>query len=319
MDFDYLLWLQGMREGSHPLLQAFFTFLGTNACFVLVLFIPCIVYWCIDKRKGMVSILAYGMSAVCNQVIKNTVCRYRPWVLDARMRPDPEAIPGATGYSFPSGHSQTTSSLLCSLGYEWRDTKRWVGVAAVAFSLLMGFSRNFLGVHTPQDVALGLLEGLLFVYPAHLLVAWVVDAPEDSGRDLRFLAIVAVAVTAYLAYVTLKPYPMDYEGGRLVVDPAPMLIDCYKTAGSLLGIALGWVVERRWVRFEVEGVGLAEGLCRFLVGLACFGVAYGLLGHLAMALLPESFGELAKHAFTFFGAMAVAPASFGWLHGRLAR
>ena len=319
MDFDYLLWLQGLRGASHPILQAIFSFLGTNAFFMIILLVPCVVYWCIDKRKGMLAMLAYGMSAVCNQVVKNTVCRYRPWVLDARMQPDPGAVPGATGYSFPSGHSQSTSSLLGSLGWEWRKTKRWVLVVAVVLSLLMGFSRNFLGVHTPQDVVLGLLEGALFIYPAHLLFAWVEAAGDDEPRDLRVLGAVVAVVAVYLAYVTVKPYPMDYEGAQLLVDPAEMLIDCYKTAGSLVGIIAGWVVERRYVRFECEGVSIAEGVCRFLAGAVCLGLAYGLLGHLLSVVLPVTAAQLLKHIAAFFSAVAVAPMTFSWLHERFAK
>ena len=55
MDIDYLLWLQDLRNASHPMLQKFFSILGSNAFLFLVLLIPCIVYWCVSKRKGQVA------------------------------------------------------------------------------------------------------------------------------------------------------------------------------------------------------------------------------------------------------------------------
>lgn len=306
MDFEYLLWLQGIREASGSVIQGIFSFLGSDVALVVVIIAPCLAYWCLDKRRAMPALFAYGTSSVLNQLLKNTVCCYRPWIRDPRIHPNPKAIPMASGYSFPSGHSQSSASLLGGLGWAWRE-KRWPLALAIAVSLLIAFSRNFLGVHTPQDVAVGLLEGFAFIWVGSALLDW---AEQEEGRDVILLVASLVVLVAYLAFVTLKPYPLDYVKGKLLVDPDEMLVDCYKAGGALLGIVAGWVVERRWVRFEVGKPGVRESLARLAVGFVILIVIYAPVGHLLMDVLGPLPGQFLRNAIPLFCAIALIPMLF---------
>ena len=314
MDIEYLLWLQGIREASGSIIQSIFSFLGSDAALIVVIVAPCLAYWCWDKRRAMLALFAYGTSSVFNQLLKNTVCCYRPWIRDARIHPDPKAIPMASGYSFPSGHSQSSASLLGGLGWAWRE-KRWPLALGVAVSLIIAFSRNFLGVHTPQDVIVGLLEGSLFIWVGSALLDW---AEAEEGRDVKLLAMSVVALVVFLAFVTLKPYPLDYVNGELLVDPDEMLVDCYKAGGSFLGIMLGWVVERRWVRFEVGAPGVPESIARLVVGIVVVLVLYAPVGHFLMDVLGDLPGQFIRMVLPLFCSLAVVPLVFEPL-GRLFR
>jgi undecaprenyl-diphosphatase len=83
-------------------------------------------------------------------------------------RPRPElwehGLPAA-GYSFPSGHATTSMALAGAVvALAWGTRWRWWAVAVgAAFTLGMGFSRVYLGVHHPSDVLAGWCAGLAWV------------------------------------------------------------------------------------------------------------------------------------------------------------
>lgn len=315
MDISYLLWLQGLREGAPQFVQAFFSFMGSEAATVLTMLIPCVMYWCIDKRRSTLALMTYGVSSVFNQLIKNTVCCYRPWIRDPRVVPDSVAIKGATGYSFPSSHTQSSTSVLGSFGWAWRE-KRWPMAVGLLFALIVGFSRNFLGVHAPQDVLVAFAEGLAFVFVCDGLLAWV---EGGEGRDLRVLVLGCVAVVLFLVYVTVKPYPMDYVDGKLLVDPMAMLVDCYKIAGLMVGVLAGWYVERHWVNFETGGLKLIQVLVRLFAGALIALVLYVPVGHAIVGILGNYAGQLVRHAIVFFVVAAVIPMLFPRLDALFAK
>lgn len=314
MDMNYLLWLQNMRLSASPAIQAFWSALGSEVAFAVGIVIPCVLYWCFDRDAGQFALLAYGSSSVFNQLVKNTACIYRPWVRDVRITPDPKAIPAAGGYSFPSGHTQSSASMMGGLGWWYRD-RRWPLVLALLFTFLVGFSRNVLGVHTPQDVLVGFAVGCAFVLLTEKLLAWVNEA---QGRDLQLLLVSIVLTVIYLVFVTLKPYPMDYVDGELLVDPIEMLESCYKAAGVYLGIVGGWFVERRYVQFSTGRLGAPLIILRMVLGVIIMVVAYLPVGHALTAAMGEFAGELVRHTLAFFLAVAGIPMVFVVMDKRLA-
>ena len=62
-------------------------------------------------------------------------------------------------YSFPSGHSQTSSVMMFSIASYYNKKKLWI--AATVLTLLVMLSRMYLGVHWPLDVLIGGLLGLI--------------------------------------------------------------------------------------------------------------------------------------------------------------
>lgn len=309
LDFEYLLWLQNLRLSSGDFVQGLFSFLGSEAAMAVAMVIPCMLYWCYDKRAGQFALLSFSIGTMFNQFLKNTVCAYRPWVRDVRIVPDEEALEGAGGYSFPSGHAQATASVLVGLGFYYRKYRKrlWPLVLGVAFTLLVCFSRNFLGVHLPQDVVVGFIEGCLFAYLTWKLMDWV---DQGEGRDFTAMVVLLALTLASLVYLTIKPYPVDYVDGELLVDPQEMLVSCYKSAGALVGTVIGWFLERTYIRFETGGLRFAEVVARVVLGAVLALAVYKLSGHLFESLFGEAIGELFKHALTFLMLSAGVPLLF---------
>ena len=52
-------------------------------------------------------------------------------------------------------------------------------------------------------------------------------------------------------YILLKPYPMDYVDGALLVDPQKMMNDTFKGAGGFIGLMVGSFIERHYIKYTI--------------------------------------------------------------------
>ena len=319
MDIAYLLWLQGIRESLPPFVEQFFLAVSAIAISKALVVLPCLLYWCINKRSGQFVLMSFSLGGLCNQFIKNTVCCYRPWIRDAAVHPAKEALAEATGYSFPSGHTQAATNIFGSIGWLSMEKRKVLSVLCWVFVLLVGFSRNFLGVHTPQDVAVGMLEGIAVIVAVGPLLRWV---DEADGRDFKVMLVFMVAVVAFLIYAMVRPYPMDYDAtGNLLVDPEAMKVDCYKMGGIAGGAVLGWYLERKYLNFEVDPKkqGWKILVMRFVVGIAVV-VVFTLSAKLLPALgIGEGLYQIIKNFLTGIAATFVGPAAFCAVERRVFR
>lgn len=114
-------------------------------------------------REGAFASVALGGSLWLNGELK---------MLFARPRPDLwEPLWRYSGYSFPSGHAAATASLTLVLALlAWRT--RWrvpVLVFMVPFTLLVGVSRPYMGVHYPSDVLAGWAFGCAWAVACYLV------------------------------------------------------------------------------------------------------------------------------------------------------
>ncbi len=82
----------------------FFQLITYTAQELFVVGIICWLFWCSNKRLAYTLGFSYFTSGLLVQGLKITFRIPRPWILDPSFQPVPSAVPGATGYSFPSGH-----------------------------------------------------------------------------------------------------------------------------------------------------------------------------------------------------------------------
>lgn len=250
MDMEYLLLLQTFRESTNNVLTPLMMQISEFIIGIIPLLVVAMVYWVYSKKAGAWILLNVSGTYWLNGILKLTACVYRPWIRDSRVIPAEAAFSSATGYSFPSGHSTfATAYYGCGALCCWKQRKtRAVSVVMVLLLATTMFSRNYLGVHTPQDVLVGFLSSALFLLVSIRLFRWMEDG--NQKRDLMVLAAGLGLMALSVVYIMAKPYPMDYVDGALLVDPEKMKPDTICGIAAVVGWLVGWYLERRFVRFE---------------------------------------------------------------------
>lgn len=130
-----------------------------------------------------------------------------------RARPDAAlATISAHGYSFPSGHATVAITFFCAL-YVWlwyhpglTRTRMVLAFSVLASIVLIGFSRVYLGVHFPSDVAAGFLLGIAVVVFMTTLTQNISRLPDTRVRtDISGIVVLAVWVAAAAVYMHVHP------------------------------------------------------------------------------------------------------------------
>ena len=294
MDIEILLFLQNIREALGGALNTFMVFISSIAVDYYIMIPAFILFWTVDKKKASRVLLTWGSSLCLGSFTKATFCVYRPWIRDPRVQPPQEIFAGATGYSFPSGHSFSSGGFWNSLALAYKENKKLVRFAVVMVAITM-FSRIFLGVHTPQDILVGCAISLICAFGVSKLYDWIEMHPE---KDWILLAAATVIAAALLCYLKFKTYPMDYVDGTLLVDPKKMTVDGFKDPGVFYGIVMGWFLERRFVRFSTE-VSTQQKVMRALVG--------GLITVFWYTAVAIPIGKAAGSGIVHFITMASTP------------
>ena len=253
MDINYLLMLQNFREATGGVLDTFMEVITKLGETSIVVFFIGLIYWGVNKRQGIFLMFSLYTNRIINGFIKITACVYRPWIRDSRITPLPEAKVDATGYSFPSGHTTNAVSVWGGLAVSTKDGTRvpkWFSAILAVLVLLIGFSRNYLGVHTPQDVVVALIIGAAVLFLISKLMP-IID--EHPNMDIWVLLGGVALCVLLILYAALKSYPVDYAAdGSVIVEGSKMAVDSFKNAGMGIGFFIGWFIERRFIKFSTD-------------------------------------------------------------------
>ena len=247
-----------------------------------------LLYFIINKDWGLYMLYVFGGSHVFNGTIKNFVKRPRPWVTD----PTIQCSYGntATGYSFPSGHSQTIAT---ESGFVIQKSKKaWPKIVAIVVALLVGFSRLAVRAHYPSDVIVGLILGFACGIFGTILI-------EKVGTKKTFLYTILV----FLPFAILFLFLDDK-------DPSTaQFADFYKTYGILICGYLGILFENKYVNFKIEG-SLGRRIARFAVAAGVVGILYlglsalfNLIGGVDFVKCLLGFVKYGLLAFVLIGVM----------------
>lgn len=281
---DFLLFLQNIRVGHFDIFDKFFLSITIFGEFWLPTLICAIVYWCVDFRAGLYLFSLEGFNSIITHFFKMIACVYRPWVLSDKIQPSKLAVPFAKGYSFPSGHSAMSSSVLGGVAYLLRR-KIFVCILLICLILLIGFSRLWLGVHTPQDVVCGLLIGLASIFIVDKIINW---AEKKPNRYLILTALVNIIVIFILIYIKyFNHYRTDYVSGELLVDPAKTIYSTIVIYGYILGILNGVFLCRKFFPFDPKKAPIKSRVTIGIIGSVFIVlILKNVVGYIIMNTLP---------------------------------
>lgn len=294
---EFLRLLEKIRNPVFDFIFSLITKLGEETAFMVV---AIVIFWCFSKKNGYYILSVGFIGTVLNQFLKLLFRIPRPWVKDPSFSIVESARAEATGYSFPSGHTQNSVGTFGALAYIFK--KKWVRIVCIVICALVPISRMYLGVHTPLDVLVSVGIALALIF----LVKPIFDKAEDNPKIMYifFGAMFALSLF-FLFFVLFFPFPADldphnYESGL-------------KNACTLLGATGGFLIayplERKYVSFDVSGKWYTQ-VIKSAIGLGLVLAIKVLLKPLLLLFLPAMVERAIRYAIIVIFAAVVWPLTF---------
>lgn len=261
MKFLYLL--EKIRNPVFDFIFSLITHIGEETVFLVL---AILFFWCINKREGYYILITGLVGTLANQFLK-LICKIpRPWVKDPSFTIVESAKEQATGYSFPSGHTQNVAGTFGAIG-AWYS-KKWVRITAISIIVLVAFSRMYLGVHTPWDVLASLGIAAALVIGLHPLF-------KNEERFNKFMPyIVGISFALAFAFVMYVIYAPGYTFSDANYKSA--VKNAYTIFGCTLGLLAVYTFDRLYINFDTKAPWYAQ-IIKLAVGLgAVIGIKVGL-------------------------------------------
>lgn len=295
---DILYALEKIRTPFWNGVMSAVTQLGGEVIFIVA---AVVVFWCVSKWEGYYLMTVAFCGTVLNQFLK-LICRVpRPWVRDPNFTIVESARAEATGYSFPSGHTQNAIGLFGGMA-RWGG-RRWVRIGLTALALVIAFSRMYLGVHTPADVGVSLVLAAALVLGLYPLMRRAQEKPRYMGYVLAAMLVVS---GAFVVSVETCGFPADMDAENL----ASGIGNAWKMLGAVAGMTLAWLLDRRYIHFETQAVWWVQ-VIKVAVGMALLlAIKSGLKAPLLALLGHEGLAGGVRYFLLVLVAGAIWPLVF---------
>ena len=296
----FLYFIESIRNPFFDWFFSLITHLGEETFFLVI---AILFFWCVNKREGYYILITGLVGTVINQMAKLIFRIPRPWVLDPDFEIVESAREEATGYSFPSGHTQNIAGTYGAISAH--QPKKWKTALCVTIILLVAFSRMYLGVHTPLDVIVSLLVALLLI----LALRPCFESEESFKKSMPWIVVGSVAISiGFFAYVLTISGDMgldthNYQSG---IKNACTLLGC------TCGLVLVHIIDSKFINFETEARWYAQ-VIKLVGGLIGVLIIKSGLSAPLTALFGNEFVARAVRYFLIVGfAGAVWPLTFKW-------
>ena len=233
MEFELNI-IRAIQSIANPFLDGLFQFITMFGEEAILIPLIAVIYWAFNKKMGEYIAYASLTSVLVNGAIKDIFKAKRP-IGEPGIRS--LKVETATGYSFPSGHTQGTASFWSAIAIYLKNNYMYAISALII--ILVAISRLYLGVHYPKDVLFGAIFGILTSFITYKLFNKVNN--KIALYFITFIIFIPALLYAHSA-------------------------DFIKGMGTFLGFALGIYVEKKYVNFSVEGKSVNK-ILRVVIGL----------------------------------------------------
>lgn len=271
--------LKYIQAFKNPVLNLIFLVITISTEVPVILIVASVLYWCVNKKYGQKLMFALTTNIAVNTGVKEFVKAKRPIGIPGIESMRTET---ATGYSFPSGHTQTGTTFWVSIMSILKN--KYIYVIGTILFLGIGLSRLYLGVHWPIDVLFGWIFGITFTILCNLIL----DKVEVENNYKYFLYLI-IPMTIWIFIVNSIEY--------------------IKMFGLFTGFIVGYIIEKEYVKFNID-VSIKSKIFRYIFGLVTLALVYLTL----KIIMPSNvFGAYIRYFGLMVYAIAIAPFIFNKL------
>lgn len=284
---------KALQSISNPFLNAIMLFLTEFGDELFFIAVAVILYWCINKRYAFQFLTVYFAGQVCVEVLKLTLARPRPFTYDGIV-----SIGEKThGFSFPSGHSNSIANISTQLSIKTK--KPSVIISGIFLTLVVMFTRIYLGQHFLTDTLVGCAIGVVVAFLATFLFKFVKNNEEVIGYALAPVAIILTTVFAFTG----------------IANKGMMIMLSVVSAFSI-----GYAVEKRFVKYDVKSDRWWKYVVKVIIGIAViFAIKEGFKALIPLDFIADGYGkyllemlvkEFLRYFLLTFTATLAMPALF---------
>ena len=267
-ELNFLKWLESLRTDFLNTLFEAITILGEET--LIILFVVAI-WFAVDRKLAQQVFFVTATSLSINGIIKNFAQVPRPFTKGISC----VRVDTATGYAFPSGHTQGFATWSSFFAAKFKKT--WISILVGVLITAVAVSRLYLGAHYPSDVIVGVALGVGISLFGNYLFAKVKDVKKIYLGTFLILTpfIVYFLIAADLLFADLfKTFSM--VGGMVAIsfldentEPLSYDIAWWKkliriVIGVVLAVALKEAIKLLNV-FEIMQISLLIDAVRYFI------------------------------------------------------
>ena len=294
---EFLYMLEKIRVPGLNEFMLAVTTLGEETAFLVI---ALVLFWCVDKYIGYYTLSVGFIGTIANQFMKLWFRIPRPWVLDPNFTILEQAREAASGYSFPSGHTQSAFGTFGCIAYTTQN--KTIRIFAVIIPVLVALSRMYIGVHTPLDVSVSVVVAIALIIALRPVVLG-----SNHKYMLGMFGGMLLLAFGFLSFVELYRLPADID----MHNYASGLENAYTLLGALLGMLVVYIADEKWLNFPTKALWWAQ-ILKVLIGLVLVLIVKSGTKDLLNILFGDSIGRAVRYFLTVVTAGILWPLSFKW-------